>query len=454
MIYPQSIKGKFRTIKNIISLLLLIVYFFSSFIRWPRFQGQPTQAFYIDLKEGMVYFFNIEIWPQDLYLLTMVLIILAATLFLVTNLYGRVWCGYICPHTVFVDIFVAIEALFQGDRNSRIKLDSQSMDTKKFTVKMLTHLSWIFMSFLLAFSTVSYFYDSLDLIKDLSNFKVSYKASISLAILTLSTYFFAGFMRNRVCLYICPYGRFQSAMIDNNTTLVTYRTLRGEPRGKPDTNHGDCIDCGKCVFVCPAGIDIRDGLQIGCINCGLCVDACNSVMLKLGRLPDLIGYDSLNSTNSEQILQGFKKNWFLKKSFIYLTMLIITISLLIYCIITKNDLTFSVMHNRNAIAIQLPDGSIRNDYTFKISNKINTSKRYILSALSDINPVFKLQGFDQTYSDHHNLELGPNEEMEMIMFVKIDKTLLKTTSNNITFELKDQQSGKLYRLNSIFINRD
>ena len=452
MIYPQSVQGKFRNIKTLTSLALLLIYFFGSWIRWSRPGDLPNQAIYMSLGERRGYLFNIEIWPEELYLLAGLLVLAALGLFLVTNLYGRIWCGYACPHTVFVEIFVKIEAFFQGDRNARIKLDAQPMTFSKFTKKLYTHLAWALVGFGCAFGWVCYFYDTFALIKDLLRFQVTLPATCWLVGLTLSTYCFAGFIRELVCLYMCPYGRFQSAMLDNSTTLITYHENRGEPRGKltskPNLN-GDCIDCNKCVVVCPMGVDIRNGLQLGCINCGLCVDACNSVMEKIGRPLDLIGYDSVSSqtegTNPPKKLAN-------KKALIFLLLFISIGMVIFYQLVNKDTLRVTILHDRNALYTWLPDGSLRNTYTLKIFNKTNQVQTYVVTATGIEGAKIKFQGFDQNYGASNQIDVDFNQEIELIVFVQASKEALKSGPNAINFQLNDSKTNRIYTTSSTFVS--
>ena len=295
-VYPQSVSGKYRSIKNSVNYALLFVYFFGSWIRWNREQGLPNQAIMIDLPARKGYFFGLQIWSDEIYYITIILILSALALFIFTTLYGRLWCGYTCPQTVFTDFFIKIETFFQGDRNNRIRLDESYLSKEKFIKKSLTYLTWLLLAFIFAFSWVAYFQDVFDLTINVINLDLTFSTKIWLISLTFATFIFAGFLREKVCIYMCPYGRFQSAMIENNTKLVTYNHYRGEPRGKQlEQKTGDCIDCFRCVLVCPTGIDIRDGLQMECIGCGLCVDACNEVMKKIGKEKNLILYTSFNA---------------------------------------------------------------------------------------------------------------------------------------------------------------
>lgn len=454
MIYPQYITGKYRRLKDVSSIGLLLLYFLSSWIRWDRGEGVPSQAILMDLPNRRAYLFGVEIWPDELYYLAGVLIVAAFSLFVITSLFGRVWCGYTCPHTVFVDLFVKVERWIQGDRNARMKLDKSPMNSDKLFKKLLTHTIWIFLSFGFAFAWVCYFYNAPSLLEDVANFQVSPGGLSWLLGLTASTYFFAGFIREKVCLYMCPYGRFQSAMLDNNSSIVTYHDWRGEPRGKYDPNSpsiGDCIDCKKCVVVCPMGIDIRNGLQLACIGCGLCVDACNSVMESLKRPLYLIGYDSVRSTNDKiKGLVHSNRAMFIK-IIIFTTLLLIFSSGLTYSLLTKEPIKITILQDRNSFFTRLPDGSIRNNYELKIHNKTYSHKKLSISADPSVPAIIKFQGLSE-YQDVQYVDLMPEEEIDTLLFVKIEEMYIKD-KELIIINITDIDNNKSYRVEANFMSK-
>lgn len=455
MIYPQYITGKYRTIKNYSSVGLLLFYFLMSWIRWDRGEGAPGQAIFMDLPNRKAYLFGIEIWPEELYYLTGILILAAFGLFFVTALFGRIWCGYTCPHTVFVDLFVKVEKFFQGDRNARMQLDASPMDSEKFKKKLLTHLCWIGLGFSFAFGWVCYFYDAPTLVSDLWNFKVTGGGLTWLLGLTLSTYLFGGFVRERVCLYMCPYGRFQSAMLDNNSTVVTYHDWRGEPRGKYDPNDkklGDCIDCGKCVVVCPMGIDIRNGLQLACIGCGLCVDACNSVMNKLGRPEYLIGYDSVNSANAKKDGQKYQHKIFSSKTIIFLAVFSVVSAMLLLSLLHKPVLNVSILHDRAPLYNILPDGSVRNGYTLKLQNRTQQEQEFEISIDGIEGAELKLQGNVVEYSKNAVVKLKREEDLSILIYIKASINEGYVGERKIRFIIKNLSDNKLYSHETIFIS--
>ncbi|CAK6537854.1 MAG: 4Fe-4S binding protein [Candidatus Midichloria mitochondrii] len=234
-IYPQSVVGRYRTIKNRANIVLLLFYFLTPWLRWYRDENAPSQAILIDLPTRRAYFFNIEIWPEEIFYIMTILIIAAFGLFLFTSILGRIWCGYTCPHTVFVDLFIKVETFFQGSRNSRIALDKMPMNSSKLVKKLLTHLVWGGLSFLFAFGWICYLYDAPSFCHDLFLGRLDTAPRSWLFGLTFTTYILAGLMREKVCTHICPYGRFQSAMLDNDSLTVTYHSWRGEPRLQKNT---------------------------------------------------------------------------------------------------------------------------------------------------------------------------------------------------------------------------
>ncbi len=450
-IYPQSITGKFRTLRNYGAYLLLGIYFLCSWIRWDRGADMPSQAILMDLPNRKAYLFSIEIWADEAYYIAGLLMLGALGLFFVTSLFGRIWCGYTCPHTVFVDLFLKAEAYFQGDRNARIKLDDQDWDNDKIKKKLFTHLAWVFIAFSFAFGWVCYFYDAPKLLIDVMTFEVTNGGLAWLVGLTASTYLFAGFIREKVCVYMCPYGRFQSAMLDNDSSVVTYHTWRGDPRGKFDESGelGDCIDCGKCVVVCPMGIDIRDGLQLPCIGCGLCVDACNTVMEKLGRPLDLISYDSTNSAHAKMIGQPVIKNIFRTKTILFALVFVVVSATMLFTLAVKPEFSMSIIRDRGALFTVLPDGSIRNIYTLSIANRTHNKKSFILSVTGLEDYILKHDLDIEYLAKQLKIDLEQGGEKEIKIFVKSNAGGEK--QKTIYFTLTDVHSDEHINKETTFV---
>lgn len=457
--YPQDIKGKFRAIKDKVLILLLAIYYITPWLRWDRGEIAPNQAILVNLPSRKVYLFNIEIWPEELYYLVGLLIIAALGLFLFTTLFGRLWCGYTCPHTVYVDVFFKIESWIQGDRNARMKLDSQPMDKEKFIKKLITHILWVLVSFSVAFTWVCYFYDSPTLLKDFLKFKVNFSGTMWILGLTASTYFFAGFVRSNVCIHICPYGRFQSAMIDRDTTIVTYHDWRGEPRMKlkDSLNHkspGDCIDCDKCVAVCPMDIDIRNGaMQLECIGCGLCIDACNSVMDKIGRPQDLISYDSLNSVDAKKNNKLFKRAVIKLKTIIFSMVFAATIALMLFSLTNRLEFGVSITRPRGQLYTIVPDGSVRNTFQISIENRTFRDQEFqiFIEDLSDYK--LKLQSLGLSYQTEFTVKIKAEDEFESKVFVIMPKEFINSPPQNFYFKVVNLSDNSSLTKRNIFISK-
>ncbi|MGJ8686834.1 MAG: cytochrome c oxidase accessory protein CcoG, partial [Spongiibacteraceae bacterium] len=345
-IYTRKIQGFFQRIRVFTGWPLLLGYFLL-----PWFDWNGRQAILFDLPERQFHILGLTFWPQDLTMLAWLLIIAALLLFTVTNFAGRVWCGYSCPQTVWTSIFMWAEQKAEGSRNQRIKLDAAPWSLDKLRKRTLKHGMWIVVSLATAFTFVAYFTPAKQLIQDCINNNLHPWALFWIVFFTAATYLNAGWMREQVCMYMCPYARFQSAMFDSDTLIISYDKERGDPRGSRkrdavDTGLGDCVDCELCVQVCPTGIDIRDGLQYQCIGCALCVDACNSVMKKMDYAPGLISYTTENALAK-------KPSRILRPRLIgYIVVMLIMCGLFTYKVISREALELSVLRDRQALYVQ------------------------------------------------------------------------------------------------------
>lgn len=384
-IYPRSVKGKYRNLRWTALATLLGIYYAVPWIRWDRGPHVPDQAILIDMPSRRAYFFDIEIWPQEVYLLAGILVLAAVGLFFVTSLFGRVWCGYACPQTVWTDLFIAVERFIQGDRNTQMRRDKGPLTLEKIWKKTATHAVWVIIALCTGGAWVFYFNDAPTLLDQIRHFHVSWMTGSWILGLTASTYFMAGFAREQVCTYACPYARFQSAMFDKDTLIISYDRDRGEPRGKHKQGQswegrGHCIDCTQCVIVCPTGIDIRDGLQMECISCGLCVDACNDVMDRMQLPRGLIRYDTQNNFDMRKSGTAAEKLRLIRPRTVYYMLILTTVgAIMLYALVTRTKTELHAMHDRNPLYIKLSDGSIRNTYTVKILNKTHEDRNFSLS---------------------------------------------------------------------------
>jgi cytochrome c oxidase accessory protein FixG len=383
-IYPKLVHGEFRLLKWVGMAVMLGIYYVLPWLRWDRGANAPDQAVLVDLVRERFYFFFIEIWPQEIYYVTGLLILASLLLFFVTALFGRVWCGYACPQTVWTDLYIMVERLIEGDRNERIRLDKSRWTAEKAVKKTAKHAVWLLIAALTGGAWIFYFHDAPSLAANLFQGTADTTAYLFLGILTFTTYWLAGHMREQVCTYMCPWPRIQAALVDRDTLMVTYRQARGEPRGphkkgQPWEGRGHCIDCNQCVAACPMGIDIRDGDQLECINCALCIDACNDVMKRVGLPRGLIAYDSLG--HIEQKAQGVKARFrFVRpRVVVYAVALVAVAAVMLFALNTRATVDLNVLRDRNPTFVRLSDGSVRNAYTVKVMNRANASRHFTLS---------------------------------------------------------------------------
>ena len=383
-IHPKRVNGMYRSLKSWMIVVMLGVYYVTPWIRWDRGPGAPDQAVLVDFSTERFYFFFIEIWPQEVYYLAGLLIMAGIGLFFITSLFGRAWCGYACPQTVWTDLFIAVERMVEGDRAARIRLDNAPASVSKVSKRVLKFAIWLLISVGTGGAWVFYFADAPTLALDLIHFEASTIAYTTIAVLTFTTFSLGGLMREQVCIYMCPWPRIQAAMMDEESAIVTYRGDRGEPRGayrKGESweNRGDCVNCNQCVVVCPTGIDIRDGQQLECITCALCIDACDGVMAKVGRPSGLIAYASLGGElrRSQGDASGIRL--FRVRTLMYLLAWAAVGGIMLYSLINRSDLDINVLRDRNPLFTELSDGRIRNGYTFKILNKSSEQRTLILS---------------------------------------------------------------------------
>jgi cytochrome c oxidase accessory protein FixG len=374
-IYPREIAGRFARLRTLAVWGLLGLFYVAPWIPWG-----DRQAVLFDLPARKFYIFSLVIWPQDFIFLTWLLIILALALFFFTAVAGRLWCGYACPQTVWTEAFVAMERIAEGDRGARIKLDKAPWSGPKLARKGFKQFLWITFSLWTGITFVGYFTPIETLMREAASLTLGPWETFWSLFYGFATYGNAGFMREQVCKYMCPYARFQSAMFDRDTLIITYDEKRGEPRGArrrgasaKASGSGDCIDCTWCVQVCPTGIDIRKGLQYECIACALCIDACDSVMDKMGSPRGLIKY------STQHALDGEATHVARPRIFVYATLLaLLTIGFGV-ALSMRTPLALDVIRDRNVLYRMLDDGRVENVYTVKILNKTEHARRFRIS---------------------------------------------------------------------------
>ena len=386
-VFPRRVSGKFRQLKWWIMAITLGIYHLTPWIRWDRGPALPDQAVLVDMAHRRFYFFWIEIWPHEFYFVAGLLIMAGLGLFLFTSAFGRVWCGYTCPQTVWTDLFILVERWIEGDRNARVRLCNAKWDARKWRLRLTKWAVWLAISVATGGAWVLYFTDAPTLIRDLGNFAAHPVAYGTIVVLTATTFLFGGFAREQICIYACPWPRIQAAMMDPDTITVAYRDWRGEERGKKHENKsGDCIDCMACVNVCPMGIDIRDGQQMECITCALCIDACDEVMNKLGKPRGLIDYIALSDEPAERAGNPPVPVWrhILRPRTILYTVVWTSIGLgLVYALFIRTDLELTVSPVRNPTYVLQSDGAVRNIYDLRLRNKTGEPRVVRLSLTSD-----------------------------------------------------------------------
>jgi len=513
-IFPRRVSGFFRRLKWVILILTLGVYYITPWIRWDRGPNLPDQAVLVDLANRRFHFFWIEIWPHEFYFVAGLLIMAGLGLFLFTSALGRVWCGYACPQTVWSDLFMTVERWIEGDRNARIRLHNAPWSLRKARLRGAKWLVWLLIAVATGGAWVFYFADAPSLARDLVTLQATPVAYATIAVLTATTFIFGGFMREQVCIYMCPWPRIQGAMMDPGTLTVGYRKWRGEPRGKGGVKRqkavaeaigsgnavarygaaldkntagdrqsrdgevlGDCIDCNACVAVCPMGIDIREGQQMECITCALCIDACDDVMAKIGRPRGLIDYLALDdepptAPKASAAVAGLgeapagdvaganqpswqpKPLWqhvFRPRTLIYTAGWATIGVALVVALFIRPEIDMTIAPVRNPTFVTLSDGSIRNAYDIRLRNKHGEARAFRLSLAGD-----------------HGLGLSIEGAPDPVVAVPADTTRLQRVyviappqsdaaaapRSNLRFWVEDVRSGERAFGDTIFNGKD
>jgi cytochrome c oxidase accessory protein FixG len=374
-VYPREVTGRFDRARRAAVFLLLGFFYLGPWLRW-----NGRQAVLFDLPARKFYLFGLVLWPQDFIFLTWLLVLAGLSLFFFTALAGRLWCGYACPQTVWSEVFVWIERQIEGDRARRMKLDRAPWSAAKFARKGAKQVLWVALAAWTGLSFVGFFVPAGRLVHDAWTLSLAASPLFWSVFYGLATYLNAGYMREQVCLYMCPYARFQSAMFDRDTLVVTYDAARGEPRGARARNVdaaarglGDCVDCTLCVQACPTGIDIRAGLQYECIACAACIDACDAVMDKMGYPRGLVRYTTQNA------LDGRRSRILRPRMLVYGALLTLIFTAGAVGLARRNGVGLDVIRDRNALYRELADGEIENVYNLRILNKDQRRHSYRLA---------------------------------------------------------------------------
>lgn len=407
-IYPREMQGRFATLSKIATLALLGLFYGIPWLTW-----DDRQAILFDLPARKFYLLGLTLWPQDFPYLAVLLIIAALSLFFFTALAGRLWCGFACPQTVWTEAFIWMEQWTEGTRSQRMKLDRAPWSLEKLRRKASKQFLWITFALWTGFTFVGYFTPIRALGPEPMTLSAGGWATFWTLFYGFATYGNAGYMREQVCKYMCPYARFQSAMFDKDTLIISYDEARGEPRGSrqrsvdpKSVGLGDCIDCTLCVQVCPTGIDIREGLQYECIACAACIDACDSVMDRMGYERGLVRY------TTEHALKGNRTQVLRPRVFVYATLLLVLSGSLVTSMATRTPVILDVIRDRNALWRELPDAGIENIYTLKLINQLNTSRNFSLT-VSGVAGI-ELDGVSQP------ITVGPGDVLSLPVRVRVD----------------------------------
>lgn len=442
-IHAKRLSGKWRTTKWLAASVWLL-FFVGPYLRW-----EGRQAVLWDIPARQFHIFGATVLPQDFWMLSLLLLFFAILLAVVTALFGRVWCGFFCFQTVWTDVFTWIEDKLEGRPAARRKLDEAPWDLEKLRIKAKKHGSWLLIGFLTGFSFVAWFTDAYSLWGSFFVGDAHTIVYVTVALFTAGTYGLAGYMREQVCFWLCPYARIQGVMVDKHTALPTYDFRRGEPRGRlkkgeseEDRRTGDCIDCKQCIAVCPTGIDIRHGQQEGCITCALCIDACDHVMGQIGRPKGLVRYASLDEFEGKKP----KPLWKRSRVWVYSSILLLALSGIVYGLSSLDQLELKVLHERAPLYVALKDGSIQNKFTLKVLNKmavdvpvkVSVSGPEGVEMIGAEDPLVARNGFVSS----------------TIVFVRLPRTALTEEQAPITFSVEGESpTGELLRAEreSVFI---
>ena len=430
-IHAKRMGGTFRNLKWL-STLVWIIFFIGPYLRWG-----DRQAVLLDIPNRQFHIFNITLLPQDLWMLSFVLLFFAILLAVVTAVAGRVWCGYFCFQTVWTDVFTWIEEKLEGNPAKRRKLDKAKMDFNKFKLRSTKYTLWLLIALLTGISFVAWFTDAYQLWVDLFTFNASQTAYIVIGAFIAGTFYLAGFLREQACFWLCPYARIQAVMIDNTTIVPSYDVPRGEKRGRlvkgkaTSEEQGDCIDCNQCVAVCPTGVDIRGGQQEGCIMCALCIDACDQVMDKIKKPRGLIRYASWDEIMGKEEKALYKR----PRVWVYSAILLVSVLGVVLGLSGMRALELKVLHSRQPLFVLQSDGSIQNKFTLKVLNKRPEDMQVNISVDDSQFKDLKILGAEKAIVAKHGT-VTP-----VTIYVRVPRKHLQEESQPITFNVTGKDSS-------------
>ncbi len=432
-IHAKRMPGFFRKIKSIMHGALWLPFFLFPYIRW-----NGEQAILFDIQNRQFHCFGLTVLPQDIWMLSLVLLVAAMTLFAVTSVASRVWCGYFCFQTVWTDWFTWLENKIDGNPNARRKLDEAPWSFDKLKKRVIKHFAWLVISIVTGISFSIWFVDAFDYWEKLLQFNLPPVGWITLALFIVGTYVLAGLLREQTCFWLCPYARIQGVMSDSQTILPTYDDRRGEPRGKmrghgqASSGQGDCIDCYQCVQVCPTGVDIREGQQLGCITCGLCIDACDVVMDKIGKPQGLIRYASLDEISGKPA----KKMYQHPRTWVYIGIIVLALGGIVWGLTHLGSLTLNVLHERQPLYVIMSDGSVQNKYEFKVLNKTDSDFRVKVAIEGGIEGQ-ALVGVEENPNTRHGRGTA------FTVFVRAPSANIRQEATPITFRITREGDDKI-----------
>jgi cytochrome c oxidase accessory protein FixG len=435
-VYPRSVDGLFARWRWFFVALTQIVFYGLCWLPW-----NGRQAVLFDIDAHRFYIFDLILWPQDTIYLAILLVLSALALFLFTAVAGRLWCGYTCPQTVYTEIFLWIEKLIEGDRPKRMKLDAAPWSSHKAVLKTSKHTLWLLLALWTGFTFVGYFTPIHDLAAEIATFSMGPWEIFWVLFYAGATYGNAGFLREQMCKYICPYARFQFVMFDADTLIISYDAERGDPRGSrpkgvapSSKNLGDCVDCGICVQVCPTGIDIRNGLQSDCIGCAACIDACDQVMDKMDYPRGLIRYSTENALKNKSSRKEIIHRALRPRTLIYASVFLTVTSITAWSLATRVPLKVDILRDRASLSREADDGSIENTFRLQLVNASETPRTYRI----------EVEGIDGIRIEKNKDVAVPAAGAgEATVQVRVDAGAAKAGANPIRFKISDTANSAI-----------